>query len=264
MDYRKKNKTNGRKDLKKKRDSPPKRFLREILQQRAGSSGIPARDPVATGESAAVTAKGRKEPLVRNLPEVETGTFSSGTGGIDTPLQGAGSASIPVAGDRGSLIPSVGEFRLAKKLLSGCPRRKLKKAKARSDMAGTGGIQQPRTAGMTGQVETLTETPKLPRSGGSTTSETVRHPKRPRVWKGPGDYKEALTGMRVAIFKDTIPEKKVTIHDQDSILAEMGKVLRKIPLGELPHLKSDTGGRRINIQVHLCRPTVWSVAHQSH
>jgi hypothetical protein len=53
MDYRKKNKTNDLKVLKKKRDSPPKRSLREILQQGAGSSGVPARDAVATGEPAA-------------------------------------------------------------------------------------------------------------------------------------------------------------------------------------------------------------------
>jgi hypothetical protein len=30
----------------------------------------------------------------------------------------------------------------------------------------------------------------------------------------------------------------VTINDQDCILAELGKVLRRTPLGELPHLKS--------------------------
>jgi hypothetical protein len=35
---------------------------------------------------------------MRNLPEVELGTSLSGTDGINTPLQGAGSAGIPVAG----------------------------------------------------------------------------------------------------------------------------------------------------------------------
>jgi hypothetical protein len=44
--------------------------------------------------------------------------------------------------------------------------------------------------------------------------------------------------MRVAIFKDAFPEEKVTINDQDCILAELGKVLRRTPLGELPHLNS--------------------------
>jgi hypothetical protein len=44
--------------------------------------------------------------------------------------------------------------------------------------------------------------------------------------------------MRVAIFKDAFPEEKVTIIDQDCILAELGKVLRRTQLEELPHLKS--------------------------
>jgi hypothetical protein len=68
MDTKTKNKTNGPKDQKKKRDSPPRRSLREIPQQGAGSSGVPARDPVATSEPAAVTsAKGRDEPMVTCL-----------------------------------------------------------------------------------------------------------------------------------------------------------------------------------------------------
>jgi hypothetical protein len=57
----------------------------------------------------------------------------------------------------------MGEFHLVKKALPGCARRKLKKVKATSGVARTGGIQQPGTAGLTGQVETLTETPKRPR-----------------------------------------------------------------------------------------------------
>jgi hypothetical protein len=77
------------------------------------------------------SAKGRDEPLARNLPEVELGTSVSGTGGITTPLQGAGSAGIPVAGgDQGSLVPRVGELRLEKKALSECARCKLKKSQS--------------------------------------------------------------------------------------------------------------------------------------
>jgi hypothetical protein len=41
-------KTNGPKDLKKKRESPPRRSPREIFQQGAGSSGVLVRDPVTT------------------------------------------------------------------------------------------------------------------------------------------------------------------------------------------------------------------------
>jgi hypothetical protein len=56
---------------------------------------------------------------------------------------------------------------------------------------------------LTEQLEIPTETPKRTRSEGSTPSETIRPPKRPRDWKGPGNYKEALTNIKVAIFKDT-------------------------------------------------------------
>jgi hypothetical protein len=56
-------------------DSPPRRSLREILQQGAGTSGEQVRVPVATREPAAVTSgKGGDEPMVRNLPEVEPRT----------------------------------------------------------------------------------------------------------------------------------------------------------------------------------------------
>jgi hypothetical protein len=105
-----KTRTNSPKDLKKKRDYPPGRSLREIFQQGAGSSGVLVRGPVATSEPAAVTsAKGRDEPIVTNLPEVEPGTSLLGANGIDTTIQGAGSAGIPaVGGDQGSLVPSIG------------------------------------------------------------------------------------------------------------------------------------------------------------
>jgi hypothetical protein len=91
---------------------------------------------------------------------------------------------------------------------------------------------------LTKQSDTPTETPKLPRSEGCTPTESVRPPKRPRDWKGPGNYKEALTNIKVAIFKDTFPEDKVTENDQDCILEELGKMLHRAPIGELPHLKS--------------------------
>jgi hypothetical protein len=145
---------------------------------------------VATSEPDAVTsAKGRDEPMMRNLPEVEPGTSLLGALGIDTTIQGAGSTGIPeVGGDQGSLVPSIGGFRLAKKELSGCARRKLKKAKAKSSEAGTGGIQKPGNVSATKQGETSTKTPKRPRSEGSTPTETSRPPKRPRDCKGPGNY----------------------------------------------------------------------------
>jgi hypothetical protein len=198
--------------------------------------------------------------MVRNLPEVEPGTSLLGASGIDTPIQGAGSGIPAVGRDQGSLVPSIGRFRLAKKALSGCARQKLKKAKAKSSEAGTGGIQQPGNASATKQVETPTETPKRPRSEGSTPTEMVRPPKRRRDCKGPGNDKEALTNIKVAIFKVTYPEDKVTENDQGCILEELGRMLCRTPIGELPHLKSyrQEGGALI---YDMCRPTVWSVAH---
>jgi hypothetical protein len=65
----------------------------------------------------------------------------------------------------------------------------------------------------------------------------ARPPKKPRDSSGPGYYKEALTNIKIAIFKETYPEDKLTEHDQESILEDLGRVLRGIPI-ELPHLKS--------------------------
>jgi hypothetical protein len=66
----------------------------------------------------------------------------------------------------------------------------------------------------------------------------ARTPKRPRDFSEPGTYKEALTNIKIAIFKETYPEDKLNEDDQTYILEELGKVLHRIPIGELPHLKS--------------------------
>jgi hypothetical protein len=71
--------------------------------------------------------------------------------------------------------------------LSGCARRKLKKAKARASEAGTGDIQQPGNAGVPKQGETSTEPLKRPRSEGSTPTETATALKRPRDLQGGSD-----------------------------------------------------------------------------
>jgi hypothetical protein len=65
----------------------------------------------------------------------------------------------------------------------------------------------------------------------------ARPPKRLSDSSGPGTYKEALTNIKIAIFKETYPEDKLTEDEQDSILEEMGRVLRGTTIGELPHLK---------------------------
>jgi hypothetical protein len=90
-----------------------------------------------------------------------------------------------------------------KKALSGCARWKHKKARARASEAETGGNQQPGNVSAPKQVETSAKTSKRPRSEGSTPTETARNPKRPRDLSGPGTYKEALTNIKIAIFKET-------------------------------------------------------------
>jgi hypothetical protein len=72
-------------------------------------------------------------------------------------------AYLQQAKELANLVSGVGGLRLMKKVLSGCARQKLKKAKARASEAGTGGIHQPGNAGAPKQGETLTETLKRPR-----------------------------------------------------------------------------------------------------
>jgi hypothetical protein len=228
-------------DLERKRDSRPRRSLREILQQGAGSSGAPLSGAAATSETAVeISVKGRDEPVVRNLPEVKPRTPLLGVSSTYTPLQGTSISSIPTAGEGlGHLLFGVGGLRLVKKAWSGCARRKLKKASARASEAGTGGIQQPGNVGAPKQGETSTETFQRPRSEGSTPTETARSPKKkPRDSSGSGTYKETLTNIKIAIFRETYPEDKLTEDDQNCILDELGRVLRGTPIGELPHLKS--------------------------
>lgn len=233
-------KRNGPQDLKEKRDSSLLEFLQEILQQVAGSSSTPLRGLAVTSKPAVeISTEGRDEPVVRNLPEVKPSTPLLGVSSTDTPLQGASSSSTPTEGEGlEHLASGAGGLRLAKKALSGCARRKLKKARAMAREAGTGGIQRPGNAGMPEQGGTSTETLKRPRSEGSNpTAETARFPKRPRDFSGPGTY-EALTYVKIAIFRETYPEGKITEDDQNCILEELGRVFRATPVGELPHLKS--------------------------
>jgi hypothetical protein len=122
--------------------------------------------------------------------------------------------------------------------LSGCARWNLKKSRARESEVGTGGIQQPGIVSAPKQEETPTESLKRPRSEGSTPTEAARTPKRPRDFKGPETYKEALANIKVAIFRKTYPKDKLTEDDQNSILEILWEVLRRTPIGELPHLKS--------------------------
>jgi hypothetical protein len=126
-----KNKKNGPLDLKEKRDSPSRRSLQETLQQGAGSSGALRSDPVATSRPAVeIPAKGRGKPTVRHLPKVKQKIPLLGVICSDIPLQGASTrtSSTPTAEEgQGHLVSQAGGPHLAKKALSGCARRKLKK-----------------------------------------------------------------------------------------------------------------------------------------
>jgi hypothetical protein len=246
----------GPKDLKQKRDSPPSRSLREILQEGAGSSEALSRRPVATSKPAVeISAKDRDKPAVQNLSEVKAETTLLGVSSTDIPLQGASTSSTPTAGEAlGHLVSGVGRLRLAKKALSACTRRKLKKARARASEANTGRTQQPGIVSTPKQGETPTETLKRPRSKGSTRTEEARTPKRLRDSKGPGTYKEALANMMAAIFRETYPEDTLMEDDQNSILEVLGEVLRRTPIGQLPHLQS----------YRLERATVRSMAYQGY
>jgi hypothetical protein len=214
----------------------------------------------AIGEPAVeISAKGRDEPVVRNLPNVIPRTLLSGVCSFDIPLQGARSYSTPAGDSLRHLASGLGRLNLVRTKLSGCTRQKLKKAKA--SQAGTRGTQQPGNAGTPKHGETSTRTSKRPKLEDTTPTERARPPKRPRDSSGPGTYKEALTNIKIAIFKENYPEDKLTKDNQDQILDELGRVFCGTPKGEqLPHLRSfKAGGRRI----HLCarQPTVWSVAH---
>jgi hypothetical protein len=45
--------------------------------------------------------------------------------------------------------------------------------------------------------------------------ERVRPPKRPTDYSGPGTYREELTNIKIAMFKENHPEDKLTEDDQD-------------------------------------------------
>jgi hypothetical protein len=107
--------------------------------------------------------------MVRHPLEVKTKIPLMRVSHTDIPPQGASTSSKPTVGEgQGHLVSQTGGPRLAKKALSGCARRKLKKARARASEAETGGIQQPGNESAPKKGETSAKTSKRPRSDGST------------------------------------------------------------------------------------------------
>jgi hypothetical protein len=92
--------------------------------------------------------------------------------------------------------------------------------------------------------ETSTETFKRPRLEGSIPMKTARSPKRPSDSCGPGTYKEALTNIKIAIFRETYPEDKIIENDQNCIMKELGRLFHVTPKGRTttPEILQ-TGGR---------------------
>jgi hypothetical protein len=60
------------------------------------------------------------------------------------------------------------------------------------------------------QGEIPTRTAKRPKPEGSTSTESVRPSKRLGDCSGPGTYKEALTDVKIAVFKENYPKGKLT------------------------------------------------------
>jgi hypothetical protein len=73
-------------------------------------------------------------------------------------------------------------------------------------------------------------------------------------------YKEVLTTINIAIFKDNHPAENLTEDNQNQILDELGSVFCGTPKGGLSHLRSFRleGGALIYVSARLA---VWSVAH---
>jgi hypothetical protein len=73
--------------------------------------------------------------------------------------------------------------------------------------------------------------------------------KWPEIQKGPGTYKEALNNINIAIFEESYPEVKLNEDDQKYILEELGKLLRRTPLEDLPQL-SPTNCRKAHLFIY--------------
>jgi hypothetical protein len=100
------------------RDSPPRGSLRQMFQQGAGISGEPLRGPVAASEPVVeISAKGKDEPVVQNLPQGKPKTTLMGVSSTDTLLQGASTSNTPAAGGLGHLVSRVGGPSIAEKIL---------------------------------------------------------------------------------------------------------------------------------------------------
>jgi hypothetical protein len=99
---------------KKRQSSGPKNEVGLLLKEipirntsaGAGSSSVPLRGLAETSEPAVeISANGRDEPVVRNMPEVKPKTSLLAVSSSDIPLQGVTGSSTPtVREDLGHLV----------------------------------------------------------------------------------------------------------------------------------------------------------------
>jgi hypothetical protein len=199
----------------------------------AGSSSAPRNGlVVSSGPAVEISAKGRDKPIVRHLPNVKPKIPLLGVSRTDIPLQRTSNSSKSTVEGQVQLASQAGGPHLAKKALSGCTRQKLKKARVRASEVERGAFSNQEM-----QVCPSREKPQ-PKPQRGQGQRAVPTQKWPELQKCPGTYKEALTNIKIAIFKETYREDKLNEDDQNYILEELGKVLHRTPIGELSHVMS--------------------------
>jgi hypothetical protein len=80
---------------------------------------------------------------------------------------------------------------------------------ASASETGIGYRQHPGNVSKPKQGETPAKTFKRERPEGGTPTEMIRPIKKPRDSRGPGTYKEAVTSIKTAIFRETYPEDAI-------------------------------------------------------
>jgi hypothetical protein len=176
-------------------DSTSRRSLREIFQQGTRSTGPSLREPAATSKpTVEVSAKDREEPVVRNLPEIKLKTPVLEVSSAETSLQGASIFSVLLQQEKelGHLLSGAGGLRLATRNCLD----PLGVNRERQEQRGNVGTPKP--GGST--IENIKRTSL----GVSSPTDTERSSKRPRESSGPGIFKEALTNIKIAIFRKTL------------------------------------------------------------
>jgi len=155
--------------------------------------------------------------------------------------QGAGNPAdlvVPpaVSSDEERLAAGVSSIGLQAKRLSGAQRRKL--AKEKKIREGTWKAEKPPKKNPPLQdkgAEGSSGGVKRPHSDSSTPSSHKQQPKRPRsIDTQTGTYKEAGTGIKMAVIHRRHPETKLDQTQIDMIQTKLLNAVDRTPLGETP------------------------------